>query len=114
MCSSTMERMPQYDEFSSSYLRGFVSVLQAFDVAALDGVIARVSAAYRDGRQLFVAGNGGSAATASHMAADLGKTVLGKRIDPRAPTPEDKARERKQISRGKLAQKRADEQFGLP
>jgi len=32
----------------------------------------------------------------------------------RAPTPEDKARERKQISRGKLAQKRADEQFGLP
>lgn len=32
----------------------------------------------------------------------------------RAPTPEEKARERKQISRGKLAQKRADEQFGLP
>jgi translation initiation factor IF-3 len=31
-----------------------------------------------------------------------------------APTPEAKARERKQISRGKLAQKRADEQFGLP
>jgi translation initiation factor IF-3 len=32
----------------------------------------------------------------------------------RAPTPEEKARERKQISRGKLAQRRADEQFGLP
>ena len=31
-----------------------------------------------------------------------------------APTPEAKVRERKQISRGKLAQKRADEQFGLP
>ncbi len=31
-----------------------------------------------------------------------------------APAPEVKARERKQISRGKLAQKRADEQFGLP
>lgn len=58
-------------------------MLQAFDLAALDVVTARVCAAYRDGRQLFVAGNGGSAATASHMAADFGKTVLGKRIDPR-------------------------------
>jgi D-sedoheptulose 7-phosphate isomerase len=76
--------MPQHDEFSSSYLQGFVSVLQAFDLAALNAVIERVCAAYRDGRQLFVAGNGGSAATASHMAADLGKTVLGKRIDSRA------------------------------
>jgi len=27
---------------------------------------------------LFVAGNGGSAATSSHMACDLGKTILGK------------------------------------
>ena len=31
-----------------------------------------------------------------------------------APAPEVKAKERKQISRGKLAQKRANEQFGLP
>jgi translation initiation factor IF-3 len=31
-----------------------------------------------------------------------------------APTPEEKQRERRQVSRGKLAQKRADEQFGLP
>ena len=76
--------MIQSADFSSSYLQGFVNVLQAFDLAALDVVIERVCAAYRDGRQLFVAGNGGSAATASHLAADLGKTVLGKRIDPRA------------------------------
>jgi translation initiation factor IF-3 len=31
-----------------------------------------------------------------------------------APTPEERQRERRQVSRGKLAQKRADEQFGLP
>ncbi len=31
-----------------------------------------------------------------------------------APTPEEKTRERKQVSRGKLAKQRADEQFGLP
>jgi D-sedoheptulose 7-phosphate isomerase len=76
--------MIQSADFSSSYLQGFVNVLQAFDLAALDVVIERVCAAYRDGRQLFVAGNGGSAATASHLAADLGKTVLGKCIDPRS------------------------------
>jgi D-sedoheptulose 7-phosphate isomerase len=33
-------------------------------------------AAYRHGKQIFVAGNGGSAATASHMACDLGKATL--------------------------------------
>lgn len=30
-------------------------------------------------KTLFIAGNGGSAATASHMACDLGKTILGKK-----------------------------------
>lgn len=32
--------------------------------------------AYLHGRQVFVAGNGGSAATASHMACDLGKSTI--------------------------------------
>jgi translation initiation factor IF-3 len=31
-----------------------------------------------------------------------------------APTPEERQRERKQVSRGKLAEKRANEQLGLP
>ena len=35
----------------------------------------------KSGGQIFVAGNGGSAATASHMALDLGKSTLGG--DPR-------------------------------
>src|SRR5262249_45830514 len=32
-------------------------------------------------RQIFIVGNGGSAGTASHMACDLAKTVLGKQPD---------------------------------
>lgn len=32
--------------------------------------------AYRHGKQVFVVGNGGSAATASHMACDLGKNTI--------------------------------------
>lgn len=70
--------------FTSHYLAGFARVVESLDAAALDTIIARVTAAYNEGRQLFVAGNGGSAATASHMAADLGKTILGKKIDPDA------------------------------
>jgi D-sedoheptulose 7-phosphate isomerase len=33
--------------------------------------------AYRNGKQVFTVGNGGSASTASHMAADLGKNTIG-------------------------------------
>ena len=33
--------------------------------------------AYRNEKQVFTAGNGGSASTASHMAADLGKNTIG-------------------------------------
>ena len=36
----------------------------------------------RSGGQVLIAGNGGSAATASHMAMDLGKTTLGHRPRP--------------------------------
>jgi D-sedoheptulose 7-phosphate isomerase len=33
--------------------------------------------AYRNGKQVFTVGNGGSASTASHMATDLGKNTIG-------------------------------------
>jgi D-sedoheptulose 7-phosphate isomerase len=33
--------------------------------------------AYRNGKQVFTLGNGGSASTASHMAADLAKNTIG-------------------------------------
>jgi D-sedoheptulose 7-phosphate isomerase len=33
--------------------------------------------AYRHNKQVFIFGNGGSAATASHMACDLGKNTIG-------------------------------------
>src|SRR4051812_1749570 len=33
--------------------------------------------AYRNGKQVFTMGNGGSSSTASHMAADLAKNTIG-------------------------------------
>ena len=56
-----------------SYLEDLSSAMAALD---LEGVhrIRDACAAVRDqGKQIFVCGNGGSAATASHMSNDLGK-----------------------------------------
>ncbi|MBI1756187.1 MAG: SIS domain-containing protein [Fimbriimonas ginsengisoli] len=50
-----------------------------FDTITLVGDL--LADACRNGAQVFIIGNGGSAATASHMACDLAKTTLGKVAD---------------------------------
>jgi D-sedoheptulose 7-phosphate isomerase len=67
-------------DFVSQYLHGYAQLLAALDRDAIAALAGRVVDLYARGAQLFVAGNGGSAATASHMAADFGKTMLGRRI----------------------------------
>lgn len=59
------------------YLNGLKSVLDALPREDLNAVASALNRAYDEGRQVFVIGNGGSASTASHMACDLQKTVLG-------------------------------------
>lgn len=58
----------------------FVSVVQRtlgrVDTSALASVIESLHAARLDGRNVFVMGNGGSASTASHFAADLAKYTI--------------------------------------
>lgn len=65
-------------DLSEHYLEGLKEVLDSINREEIDAVVADLSEAYARGKQVFVIGNGGSAATASHMACDLGKTVLGK------------------------------------
>lgn len=58
---------------SAEYLAG---IRQALDCVSLDSVerlIELLADAARAGRSVFLIGNGGSAATASHFACDLGK-----------------------------------------
>jgi D-sedoheptulose 7-phosphate isomerase len=59
------------------YIRGYLGklqvVLNAFDPKEIAAAGALLSAAREEGRQVFIAGNGGSAALASHAAVDLGK-----------------------------------------
>lgn len=59
------------------YRAGLQTVLDALPVADVSVLIGMLEMAYEDGRHVFVVGNGGSAATASHLACDLAKTVHG-------------------------------------
>ncbi|HZS90920.1 MAG TPA: SIS domain-containing protein [Chloroflexota bacterium] len=64
-------------DFAPEYLAGLKAVLDSLSLDSIQTVVEYLSDAYRHDRRIFVAGNGGSAATASHMACDLAKTVLG-------------------------------------
>jgi len=60
-------------------LRRSLAEISAGEIAA---VAARVWEVARRGGTIFVAGNGGSAATAAHLALDLGKSTLGRSVRP--------------------------------
>ncbi|MBX3117990.1 MAG: SIS domain-containing protein [Fimbriimonadaceae bacterium] len=62
----------------SSYKAELGQHLARLDEAALERLAQAILAAFREGKTIFVAGNGGSAATAIHMACDFCKTTLGK------------------------------------
>lgn len=55
-------------------LQSTISELPRDRIAALGETLFR---AYRNSKQVFILGNGGSSSTASHMAADLAKNTIG-------------------------------------
>lgn len=72
-------------EFARDYIHGLKDVLDHVPFNAIDGIIQAIEQARDERRQVFIIGNGGSAATASHMMNDLGKGALGHKGD--APWP---------------------------
>jgi len=77
--------MKTASEFAKDYIQELKQVLDRLPLNVVDDVIRAIEEA-RDGqRQIFVIGNGGSAATASHMMNDLCKGTLGHKGD--APGP---------------------------
>jgi len=62
-------------DFVVKHLDGLASVLTAMPADKLAEAIKMLEQARSEDRQVLIAGNGGSASTASHMAADLMKTV---------------------------------------
>jgi D-sedoheptulose 7-phosphate isomerase len=77
--------MRQRDEmvtrFAREYMDGLCRVIAMVDERRIAELVSELQRAYDEDRQIFIIGNGGSAGTASHMACDLAKTVLGRKPD---------------------------------
>jgi D-sedoheptulose 7-phosphate isomerase len=70
-------------QWISSYIKAQQAVYASLPADAIAQVLETVQTALREDRQIFVFGNGGSAANASHFATDLGKGAsdkVGKRF----------------------------------
>jgi D-sedoheptulose 7-phosphate isomerase len=64
---------PREASHSAKYLRDLMPVLGQLPVSAIDEVVSHLLDAYQHSRTVYLFGNGGSAALASHAACDLGK-----------------------------------------
>ncbi len=73
--------MKTASEFAKGYVTELKSVLDRLPLDAIDRVVGAIEAAHVAGKQIFIIGNGGSAATASHMMNDLCKGTLGHKGD---------------------------------
>lgn len=60
---------------AARYVTDLTALMEALDVAALERVTDRLRSARDAGATVFIAGNGGSAATATHWANDLNKAA---------------------------------------
>ena len=65
----------------TDYLAATRATLDGLSVQEIQAFIEALEQAYRDGRQVLIIGNGGSAASATHLAVDLSKSVLGRPVN---------------------------------
>src|SRR5581483_1766304 len=67
--------------FARNYIRDLTAALNSLDLGTITRIVETLWDAYQNDRQIFVFGNGGSAASASHIITDLTKGALGHRGD---------------------------------
>jgi D-sedoheptulose 7-phosphate isomerase len=70
------------EQIARDYLLVFGRLLAAIDVDAVCRVVQRLREARDNDGTVYIAGNGGSAATATHLANDLGKATKQSRRTP--------------------------------
>ncbi|MFC1461328.1 SIS domain-containing protein [Verrucomicrobiota bacterium] len=63
-------------DLKTGYLDKVISAAQSVDLGEVEKLIASLESAYTDGRSVFLIGNGGSAANATHFAQDLSKGAI--------------------------------------
>lgn len=64
------------DHFFESYWGGLEGAFKQLDREAFYKILGIFQEAYRNDRQIFCVGNGGSAATANHFVCDFGKNAV--------------------------------------
>src|ERR1039457_1520337 len=77
--------MKKAGDFAKEYIKGLKDVLDRIPLGPVDKIVEAIELAQNERRQIFVIGNGGSAATASHMMNDLCKGTLGHKGDASWP-----------------------------
>ena len=70
----------------NSYKKTIEGVLETLDNNEIDNFIDKIVDAYKNDKFVFVIGNGGSAANASHLAQDLAKGTRHSKEGARART----------------------------
>src|SRR5688572_12101951 len=65
----------QTREIAAEYFRVFERLLHSVDLAAIERITQAMHGARDKAATIYIAGNGGSAATASHWVNDLGKAT---------------------------------------
>lgn len=68
-------------ELSKEYLGELIKALGSLNLEDFDAIVNILLKAYKENKQIFIMGNGGSAALASHFACDLGKGTLQNAYD---------------------------------
>lgn len=63
-------------ETINTYFAELEQMVRSISMTHLEKVLLLLEEAYRNGRRIFIMGNGGSAATASHFALDLSKNTI--------------------------------------
>lgn len=62
-----------FNQFAGQYLDRLKKVMDGFDLEVFDRMVRLILDAYAQSAHIFVMGNGGSGATASHLACDINK-----------------------------------------
>jgi D-sedoheptulose 7-phosphate isomerase len=65
-----------HEEYAKKYFDDIKSICDTIDVGEINKAIDILFDAWKNDQQIFLIGNGGSAANASHFAADLSKTTI--------------------------------------
>jgi D-sedoheptulose 7-phosphate isomerase len=68
--------MIEVSEFVGAYVERLKFAIDQIPLDRVEAMGEILYRAYRHNKQVFIVGNGGSAATASHMACDLGKNTI--------------------------------------